>query len=318
MTKKKQKKKIDEKRLMIKFLACTAYLIVIMILFVCSYKLFQAKSDITEWGKVESTEQYSYIEISKMSEKFAYYEEENIGIHFVIETSETGEWRTYLIAIDEDNYDKYKDIIDYSYERTEEVPKTIKVYGYPVLISDELKQMALNNIGNFLPADNEVEITAENFEEYLTNCYLDTTQSRKEYFNLILFATLILLFIMVGLLIFTIFDRDKIVDNLDDVIAATVKSTKKKLNSVKQLTTKETTKQSTKDDKNKTQDKDKKTPKKALKTKKEQPKKVIKEESKKEVKIEPKKESKTEPKKEIKTEPKKVIKQEYDEEEEII
>ena len=45
-----------------------------------------------------------------MSEKFAYYEEENIGIHFVIETEETGEWRTYLIAINESDYDRYKDI----------------------------------------------------------------------------------------------------------------------------------------------------------------------------------------------------------------
>ena len=68
---------IDEKRLIIKLLACTVYMIVIMILFVCSYKLFQSKSDITPWQEVESTEQYSYIEISKMSEKFAYYEEEN-------------------------------------------------------------------------------------------------------------------------------------------------------------------------------------------------------------------------------------------------
>ena len=229
---KKKKKKIDENRLIIKFLACTVYMIVIMILFVCSYKLFQTKSDITPWQEVESTEQYSYIEISKMSEKFAYYEAENIGIHFVIETEDTGEWRTYLIAIDEDSYDKYKDIIDYSYERTKEVPEKVKVYGYPVIIDDELKQMAINNLGNFLPADNEIEINTENFEQYLTNSYLDTTQGRKEYFNLILFATLFLLFIMIALLIFTIFDRDKLVDNLDDVIEETVKSTKEKLKGI--------------------------------------------------------------------------------------
>ena len=127
-------------------------------------------------------------------------------------------------------------MIDYSHERTEEVPDKIKVYGYPVIITDELKQMAINKLGDFLPADNEIKITKENFEEYLTNCYLDTTQGRKEYFNLILFATLILLFIMIALLIFTIFDRDKIVDNLDEVIDQTVKSTKKKLNITKEIT----------------------------------------------------------------------------------
>ena len=195
-----------------------------MILFVCSYKLFEQKNNMVRWSEVESVEEYSYIEISRMSEKFAYYEEENIGIHFVIELDDTGEWRTYLVAIDEDNYAKYKDIIDYSYERITEEPEPLKVYGYPSIINEELKEMALNNIDNFLPKENKIEITSENFENYLTNSYLDTTQDKREYFNIILFATLILLMIMIFLLIFTILDKDKIVDNLDDVIDETVQS----------------------------------------------------------------------------------------------
>ena len=139
MKKTKKNKKVNEKRLIIKFLACTVYLIVIMILFVCSYKLFEQKNNMVRWSEVESVEEYSYIEISRMSEKFAYYEEENIGIHFVIELDDTGEWRTYLVAIDEDNYAKYKDIIDYSYERITEEPEPLKVYGYPSIINEELK-----------------------------------------------------------------------------------------------------------------------------------------------------------------------------------
>ena len=271
MKKNKKKKKVDEKRLIIKFLACTVYLIVIMILFVCSYKLFEQKSDMVPWSEVESVEQYSYVEISRMSEKFAYYEEENIGIHFIIEMSDTGEWRTYLIAIDEDNYAKYKDIIDYSYERTTQEPEPLKVYGYPVIVSDELKQMALNNINNFLPKENKIEITTENFEQYLTNSYLDTTQDKREYFNIILFAILILLMIMIFLLIFTILDRDKIVDNLDDVVDATVKSTKKKLD---QLSKKVPAVNNTK--KIETKQQVKKTTKKSIekKTTKEEPKKI--------------------------------------------
>ena len=310
MKKSKKKKKVDEKRLIIKFLACTVYLIVIMILFVCSYKLFEQKSDMVPWSEVESVEQYSYITISRMSEKFAYYEEENIGIHFVIEMSDTGEWRTYLIAIDEDNYAKYKDVIDYSYERTTEEPEVLKVYGYPSIISEELKEMALNNIGNFLPKENKIEITAENFEQYLTNSYLDTTQDKREYFNIILFATLILLMIMVFLLIFTILDKDKIVDNLDDVIDETVKSTKKKLDKlakmvpeVKKNTKKEEPKKTTKKTTEKEEHKKKE-------TKKEEPKKTVKTETKK---VETKKEEKKEEPK------KKEVKREVDiEDEEII
>ena len=309
MKKTKKKKKVDEKRLIIKFLACTVYLIVIMILFVCSYKLFEQKNNMVRWSEVESVEEYSYIEISRMSEKFAYYEEENIGIHFVIELDDTGEWRTYLVAIDEDNYAKYKDIIDYSYERITEEPEPLKVYGYPSIISEELKEMALNNIDNFLPKENKIEITSENFEKYLTNSYLDTTQDKREYFNIILFATLILLMIMIFLLIFTILDKDKIVDNLDDVIDETVKSTKKKLDKMSKIIPeqkKQTKKVETK-----------KTTKKA--TKKEEPKKVVKQEPKKE---EMKKDVKPEPKKvEVKKEEpkKKEVKREVDiEDEEII
>lgn len=312
MKKTKKKKKVDEKRLIIKLLACTVYLIVIMILFVCSYKLFEQKSNMVRWSEVESVEQYSYIEISRMSEKFAYYEEENIGIHFVIEMDDTGEWRTYLIAIDEDNYAKYKDVIDFSYERTTEEPEPLKVYGYPSIISEELKEMALNNIGNFLPKENKIEITSENFEQYLTNSYLDTTQDKREYFNIILFATLILLMIMIFLLIFTILDKDKIVDNLDDVIDETVKSTKKKLDKLAKMVP-EVKKPTKKEEPKKTK---KKTTKEE--TKKTEPKKVesTKEEPKK---VEPKK---TETKKvEVKKEEpkKKEVKREVDlEDEEII
>lgn len=301
MKKNKKKKKVDEKRLIIKFLACTVYLIVIMILFVCSYKLFEQKSNMVPWSEVESVEQYSYIEISRMSEKFAYYEEENIGIHFVIEMADTGEWRTYLIAIDEDNYAKYKDVIDFSYERTTEEPEPLKVYGYPSIISDELKEMALNNIDNFLPKENKIEITSENFEQYLTNSYLDTTQDKREYFNIILFATLILLMIMIFLLIFTILDKDKIVDNLDDVIDETVKSTKKKLDKLAKMVPEA-----------------KKLPK------KEEPKKIKKKPTKEETKKEEKKvESKKAETKKVeakKEEPKKKeVKREVDlEDEEII
>ena len=296
MKKTKKKKKVNEKRLIIKFLACTVYLIVIMILFVCSYKLFEQKNNMVRWSEVESVEEYSYIEISRMSEKFAYYEEENIGIHFVIELDDTGEWRTYLVAIDEDNYSKYKDIIDYSYERITEEPEPLKVYGYPSIISEELKEMALNNIDNFLPKENKIEITSENFENYLTNSYLDTTQDKREYFNIILFATLILLMIMIFLLIFTILDKDKIVDNLDDVIDETVKSTKKKLDKMSKMLP-EQKKATKKEEPKKTT---KKTPK------KEEPKKVVKQEPKK-VEIKKEEQKKKEVKREVDIEDEEII-----------
>lgn len=230
---KKLNKKTTEKRLTIKMILCAVYLIVITILFVCSYKLFQEKYNAKPWGEVENVEEYAYIEVSRMSEKFAYYEEENLGIHFVIEKEDTGVWHTYLIGINEDDYNKYKDIIDYTYERTEKEPEAIKVYGYPEIIKEDLKQLAIKNIENFVPAENEVKITTENFETYLTNSYLDTTKEKKDYFSVILFITLILLFIMIALLIFTILDKDKILYNIPNEVNEKINKLKKKSKSKK-------------------------------------------------------------------------------------
>lgn len=224
-----KKKRVKEKRLAIKMLVCLVYLVIITILFVCSYRLFQEKKDIVPWSEVENVEDYTYIEIYKMSEKFAYFKENNVGIHFVIEKEDTGQWHTYLIAIDEDDYQKYKDIIDYTYERTKKAPQPIKVYGYPIIANTELKNLAIKNIPNFVPAENEVKITNENYETYLTNSYLDTTQNQKDRFSIILCISLALLFIVIALLIITIFDKDKIVDSLDEKLDEEIKKQRKYL-----------------------------------------------------------------------------------------
>lgn len=203
--------KLYEKRLIFKTFICLIYLIVITILVVCIYQLYHEKEKILPWSSADSVEDYTYITISKMSEKFAYYENSKKEIHFVIEEEDTGQWHTYLVAIDEDDYSKYKDIIDYTYERTTEVPEPVKVYGYPVVIDDELKQLAIQNITNFVPAENEVVITNDNFNTYLTNSYLDTTLPRQEKFSFALFLVIVILIIVVLMFILTILDQDKVV-----------------------------------------------------------------------------------------------------------
>lgn len=237
MKKKKNKVKINEKRLAIKMILCLVYLIVITILFTCSYRIFKEEKEIPSWSDVESVDDYTYMTIYKMSEKFAYYKDADVGIHFIIEKEQTGQWHTYLIAIKESEYEKYKPIIDYTYERTDVQPDPIVVYGYPVNTSEELKQLAIKNIENFVPATNEVKITEENYIAYLTNSYLDTTQKRKDNFNYILFITMLLLFIVVMLFIFTILDRDRIVDNLDIKLEKELKKKKSHKKKKKDKTT---------------------------------------------------------------------------------
>lgn len=210
--------KIKKKTITMKILLCSLYFIIMTILFVAAYTVFKDKNSIKSFSKVDSTNNYSYINISRMSEKFAYYEKANIGIHFVIETEDTGKWHMYLIAINENDIYKYKDIINYTYNAKGTEPKKIKVYGYPTLISDQLKTMAIKHINDFLPSENEVTITKENFEEYLSNCYLDTTIAQKNNFSIVLFIILFLIFVMVCLTVYTISDNNRIVKRISKVI----------------------------------------------------------------------------------------------------
>lgn len=193
-----------------KIYLCIVYIMIIIILSVCSYKLFKQKYNPKDWEEVTTVDDYAVINITKMSEKFAYNETTGKEYHFVIEENEqTGLWHTYIICINENDYHKYKDIIDYTYERIKEKPGSIKAKGYPELITKNLKEVAIENIKKFVPTTNEITITEENFEIYLTNSYLDTTKEVQDQFNSILFILLILDVIMVVILIYTLKDKNE-------------------------------------------------------------------------------------------------------------
>ena len=222
----RKNKKKTEKRVTMKMLLCILYLIVITVLFVCAYSIFKDKEKTIPWDKVTTSDQYAYIDISQMSEKFAYFSDSKKQIHFVIEKEDTGLWHTYLIAINEEDYNQYKDIIDYTYQRTDKVPEKKRVYGYPVIINSDLKRLAINNITNFIPAENEVVITNENFNEYLTNSYLDVTNDKKDSFNFILMIILLMIFIVIVLFILTATSKNEPTDDVKRI----VKSIRKRLN----------------------------------------------------------------------------------------
>ena len=206
--------KKNNKRLELRLILSAIYLMIITILFVFSYKIFVDSNTPTPYQQSSSTDDYSYIVISKMSEKFAYSESTNIGIHFVVEKEDTGIWHTYLIAINEDDIGKYNKLIKYAKGETKTIPKPIKVYGYPVNINSQIKEMAIKNINNFLPSSNEVKITKDNYEDYLTNSYLDTTKKKQEIVNPLLTLTTTSLLVVLLLLILVIIDKDFIVDKI--------------------------------------------------------------------------------------------------------
>ncbi len=225
MAKSKRKKKL---RFIIKILLCFVYLLIGFILVFCAYKLYEKDQEIINWADVENTNQYSYIEISQMSEAFAVIKEDHKQIHFVIEQEKDKSWHTYLVAIKKSDYEKYKNIIDYTYERTKEKPKPLKIYGYPVKISNNIKLLAIKNIKNFVPIENQVVLTKSNFEEYLTDTYLDTTQSKSHNLNYIIIILLLMTFVLLILIIFTILDKDRIVDEVDFILEKEMSGKNKK------------------------------------------------------------------------------------------
>jgi len=211
-------KKKSTKRLGIKLLLSVIYLMIITILFVFGYKIYNEYNEPHPYQETESTDEYAYIEVSRMSDKFAYSKDSNVGIHFVVEKEETGIWHTYLVAINEKKIKKYQKLIDYSNGKTKKIPRSVKVYGYPVNINDQIKEMAIKNINNFLPSTNEVKITSDNYEDYLTNSYLDTTKHREENIPPILIIIASLFLIVVLLLILLLIDKDVFVDKIDNKI----------------------------------------------------------------------------------------------------
>ena len=252
---KKKSKKRGHLRLGIKITISLIYILIIGILCYVSFKLYDQDQKIVKWKDVDKTSQYSYIEISEMSEAFAEIKNENKTVHFVIEQENTGAWHAYLIAINKNDYNKYKKIIDYTYERTEEAPEKIKVYGYPILIPNDIKKLAIKNISNFVPVENQIVLDDKNFEEYMTNTYLDTTKKEEHRFNNFILILLLMALAIVILLIFTIFDKDKIVDEVDEII----EKEEKKLQSKKKITKVKKKKKEPKNMKEKKKEKEKNT-----------------------------------------------------------
>lgn len=224
-----------EQKLTIKITMCLLYIFIITILFVASYSIYKKSTSIISFNKVKKTNDYSYIKASKMSNKFALYKEKNISLHYVMEYENTGKWHVYIVAINEDKISKYQKLIDYTYNKTKEEVKPIKLYGYPILIDEELKEISLKHITEFLPKENEVVITKDNYNNYLTNCYLDTTKSKSEDFNPVLFITLLLILIMIFLMIYTISDNNIIVKTIDNRLEKHKRKYKKIKNKLKGL-----------------------------------------------------------------------------------
>ena len=101
------------------------------------------------------------------------------------------------------------------YGRVKDKPESIRVYGYPTMIGRNLKGLTIKNYKNFVSFENQVELNLENFDEYLTNTYLDSTRKQEKNFNWIVVILMVLDFALLVLIVVTILDKDRLVDEVD-------------------------------------------------------------------------------------------------------
>lgn len=196
----------DKNKILYKIILCLIYILIIGVLFYSAFLLFTEEDKTFAWKDAKKTNQYTYLEITQMSEAFAKIEDKQF--HFVMEKESTGKWHTYLVAIKKEDYNKYKKIIDYTYERIKEQPEPIIMYGYPLEIPKEIKKLSIENITKFVPIENKIKITEKNYEKYLTNTYLDTTKEKTHAFNYYVLTLLLIALVILIIIIYTIFEKN--------------------------------------------------------------------------------------------------------------
>ncbi len=199
--KRKLKLKL-KKNILNKIVIFIIFICVLIAMFLITFYVYCNSREIDSYNKNKID--YSYIEIYKMSDSFAVID--NKELHFVIDKHNN----IYIIAIYKSDIDKYKAIIDYSYGRIKK-SKSIKVYGLPIKQNNEIKDLVIKYVNNFLSYGEKIPITLENYNEYIPDTFLDTTVSYYYKFNYVVF----LLFLIFGI-IFLIFIKVMFFKKIDE------------------------------------------------------------------------------------------------------
>ena len=222
------KKESKKYRTLIKIIVCIIHIVVIAILGFCSFEVYQKGDAPRNFSEIKKENKYVYLDISEMSDTIAKIDKGKKKVHIVIEKTNSGKWYTYLIAIKTKDEKKYKSLIDYSETETNKVPKKVRVYGYTKKINNDIKNKVIKNSTTLSTKKEGNIITKKNFEKYLTNLYLDTTIKKHHEFNYVMLILMLMLVILTVTLILVIFDKDKLVDEVDKITEESIKKISKK------------------------------------------------------------------------------------------
>ncbi|MDF2539383.1 MAG: hypothetical protein K0S76_2404 [Herbinix sp.] len=136
------------------------------------------------------TKRFSKITLIALSDEFATSYDEKMYYCFGFDV----EFRPYIIAIQSEDKEKYRELINYLYSNTEEFPKALTFDGMPEKLEEELIDLAIEGY-NVLWASETVNKAS--YAEYFGTYYLDTTKDTTAQDGLM--EICLLLLVMVGI-----------------------------------------------------------------------------------------------------------------------
>lgn len=117
--------------------------------------------------------EYTCIEATMLTDGFAEYTGDDQSAFFAIDDE-----RFYIVSMKDSEYDKYEDLVKYTFGETDEEPEPVRFCGYTETIPDQMRKYGVEYYNEIF----ETEITATDFTRYFKD-YIDTTRKPEDDFS---------------------------------------------------------------------------------------------------------------------------------------
>jgi hypothetical protein len=149
----------------------------------------------------DGTEQRQVLGFNLLSDSFATFTlGENHGCYFAIDNNDYGIF-PYIVCMSNQQFENCQDIYDFTFsdESWDASPGYTALYGYPMKIDKDLRDMAIEYFNYFYDED---VLNTENFSDYVGDYYLDATYQPKGANDGVILTVLTVIFGAAALLLF--------------------------------------------------------------------------------------------------------------------
>ena len=165
--------------------------------------------DATYFDAVTDNGGQQVLAFNLLSDSFASFTVgEGHNYYFALDSNEYGIF-PYIVCMSDQQFAQFTEICDFTYsdEDWDQSPGYGSLYGYPMPIDEELRDLAIEFFNYFWDED---LLTTENFADYIGTYYLDATYQPGSRTTLVESLILIPVFlVLAGLMLFLTFRREK-------------------------------------------------------------------------------------------------------------